>query len=133
MKRINRLAAIAAMALALSAQAEVTLEARHTLVSLDVVAGGSVLTVDYTLRNTGDEALAGITVKPAGIVYSSPGADSLSIASLHPGTETTTRWVLHTSQTEQLEQLGAYVGASMNATTAAGAPVELSIGSKGSE
>ena len=133
-RRVSKMLLISAItAAALSAQAEIALDAHHTLVSLDVVEGGAVLTVDLILHNSGDEALDSVTLRPAGIIFSSPDEDSLTFAYLYPGAEVTARWTLHTSQTEQLEQFGAYIGASVSATSAAGAPVELSVGSQEGE
>ncbi|MDP3816248.1 hypothetical protein [Pseudomonas sp.] len=129
----QKLLIAAVTAVALHAQAEVALDAHHTQVSLDVVEGGAVLTVDLTLRNSGDEALDDVTLRPAGIIFSSPDADSLAFSYLYPGAEVTARWRLHTSQTEQLEQLGAYIGASVSATSTTGVPVELSVGSQEGE
>jgi hypothetical protein len=118
---------------ALPAQADVQLAARHTLVAIDTTESGSIVTVDLTLSNTGDETLDSISVKPAGIVYTAPDADGLAIATLLPGAEQTNRWVLHTSQTEQLEAVGSVIGANVSAVKTSGEAVELNIGSQGGE
>lgn len=127
---VGALLVAALLAVPGAARAEALLEARHQVVSVEAVDGGSVLTVDLTLRNSGDQTLDAISVAAAGIVFTGGDAERISFDTLHPGAQLTRRWILSTSQTDQLDILGKVIGAQVTAS-ANGDVVNLSVASLG--
>ena len=111
------------------AQADVQLELTHQVVGVDPLPEGAVLTVDVTVRNTGDESIGSVALVPAGLVYATPAADQVSFYDLYTGTEQSARWVLHTSQTEQLDDLRRMIGITADVVSADGVASTLSVSS----
>jgi hypothetical protein len=111
------------------AQADVQLSLSHQVVSVDPLPEGAVLTVDVTVKNVGDESLGSVTLQPGGLVYTSPADDQLQISDLYAGSEQSARWVLHTSQTEQLDDLRRMIGITADVVNAEGVESTLSVSS----
>lgn len=127
LKNARSLMLAALLTSAFSASAEIQVAASHTRVALEPGADSTVLTIDLTLRNSGDVSLSGVSLAPAGAVFAA--SDRLSVGDLHAGAEQSRRWVLHSTQTEQVEALVRYLGMNLSATDASGAAVVLNLGS----